>query len=115
GAWDGQPLTSVTADEWAAWRDNPGFTPPGGESLQMVQDRAVACADELLEAGRTTIAVSHVSPIRAIVAWSLGAGVEATWRMHLDVAAICSVARRGAHPLLLSFNQRAPFPAAASR
>jgi broad specificity phosphatase PhoE len=111
GGWDGQPLNSVSAEDWAAWRDNPAFTPPGGESLQSVQARAMACADELLEPNRTTIAVSHVSPIKAIVAWALGAGVEATWHMHLEVAAICAVDRRGAQPLLLTFNERAPISA----
>ena len=50
--------------------------------------------------------MSHVSPIKAIVAWSIGADLDATWRMHLDVAAICAVDRRGADPLLLWFNQK---------
>ncbi len=106
GAWDGEPLASVSGDDWARWRADPGFTPPGGESLLTVWDRAVACADALLAPGRTVIAVSHVSPIKAIVAWSIGAGIEATWRMHLDVAAISAVDRRGADPLLVSFNQK---------
>jgi probable phosphoglycerate mutase len=107
GSWDRAPLSSVSAEEWARWRANPGFTPPGGESLEDVWARAIACADELLMPDRTTIAVSHVSPIKSIVAWSLGAGIDATWRMHLEVAAICAVDRRGPDPLLVSFNQRA--------
>ncbi|HEY1739048.1 MAG TPA: histidine phosphatase family protein [Acidimicrobiia bacterium] len=106
GTWDREPLSTVSADEWARWRADPEFTPPGGESLLTVWDRAVACADDLLVPRRTTVAVSHVSPIKAVVAWSLGAGLEATWRMHLDVAAICAVDRRGADPLLLWFNRK---------
>lgn len=107
GAWDGEPLSSVSAEEWARWRADPAFTPPGGESLEMVWTRTVVCADELLQPGRTVIAVSHVSPIKSVVAWALGAGIEATWRMFLDVASICAVDRRGSDPLLVSFNQRA--------
>ena len=106
GTWDGEPLASVSADEWARWRAEPGFTPPGGESLDVVWERAGRVRrTALLVPGRTTIAVSHVSPIKAIVAWSLGAGIDATWRMHLGVAAICAVDRRGRDPLLLSFNR----------
>jgi broad specificity phosphatase PhoE len=107
GEWDTQPLASIGDDGWARWRNDADFAPPGGESLHAVWDRAVACASDLLDARGTTIAVSHVSPIKAIVAWALGAGIESTWRMHLDVAAICAVDRRGRDALLLSFNQRA--------
>ncbi len=106
GEWDERPLGSIDETQWAQWRADPDFTPPGGESLRDVSARAIACADELLSGRATTIAVSHVSPIKAIVAWALGAGDQATWRMRLDVASVCRVGRRGPDAFLLSFNER---------
>jgi broad specificity phosphatase PhoE len=108
GTWDGASLSSVSAEEWARWRAEPTFTPPGGESLVTVWDRAIACADELLGRGGTTIAVSHVSPIKAIVAWSVGADASASWRMHLDVAAVCRVGGVPDAPVLRTFNATLP-------
>ena len=52
------------------------------------------------------VVVSHVSPIKAAVAWCLGAADETAWRMFLDVAAVSrlSVGPRG--PSLHSYNER---------
>ena len=48
GDWDGLPLTDVPADDWAAWRRDPEFAPPGGERLADVTARVAAfCADVL--------------------------------------------------------------------
>ena len=69
---------------------------------------AAAC-DELAErAGDRDVAVvTHVSPIKAAVAWALGAGIEIAWRSHLSHASICRIDMREAGPVLLSFNEAA--------
>lgn len=103
GTWDTRPLRDIDPADWAAWRADPDFAPPGGESLVAVTARATDFAAAALGIDATTIAVSHVSPIKAIVAWALGAGVAATWRMHLGVAAICCVAGTPAAPVLRAF------------
>ncbi len=51
------------------------------------------------------VVVSHVSPIKAGVAWSLGLDNETTWRTHLDVASITRLALRDGKPILVSFNE----------
>jgi broad specificity phosphatase PhoE len=108
GAWDGQPLGSVSRAEWARWRDDVAFTPPGGESLVAVGARVASFCTDRLRGDSTIVAVSHVSPIKAAVAWVLGAGADATWRMHLDVASVTRIDRRGdGPPLLLSYNEGA--------
>jgi len=107
GEWDEKGFADVPADEMRRWRADPAFVPPGGESLVVVHARVQQCADELLtRAGdELVVAVSHVSPIKAVVAWALGVGPEIAWRMRLDLASITRVDRG---PSLLSFNESPP-------
>jgi len=104
GAWDGLPLTEVSADDWAAWRRDPEFSPPGGERLADVTARVVAfCADVL--SSDLVIAVSHVSPIKAAVCGALRVDEMITWRMQLDVASVTRIGRRpDGSPFLAGFN-----------
>ena len=114
GDWEGRPVGSVSAAEWAAWRADPEFAPPGGESLAALDRRVRSACDELLAAGVAAgpgeggdvVVVSHVSPIKAAVAWALGVGVELAWRTHLDPASITRVELRAGGPVLRSFNER---------
>ena len=93
GEWDGLALTDVSPDDWASWRDDPEFAPPGGERLSDVTARVVSfCTDVLTD--DLVIAVSHVSPIKAAVCAALGVDERATWRMQLDVASVTRIGRR---------------------
>jgi broad specificity phosphatase PhoE len=102
GEWDGRRLGDVDAAEWAAWRADTSFAPPGGESLASVGERVAAFCDERLRSDATIVAVSHVSPIKAAVAWALGVGDDATWRMQLDVASVTRIGRRANGPAYLA-------------
>ena len=84
------------------------FVPGGGESLAALGLRVRAACEELLEEarGRDVIVVSHVSPIKAALAWTLGAGDEASWRMFVQVASIARVGVGPWGPSLHSFNER---------
>ena len=106
GAWEGRPVTGLGQAEVARWRDDSG-TPPGGESLRSVGERMAEFCLEALERGGAVVAVSHVSPIKAAAAWALGVEDSVAWRMHLGLASITRVDRRGAGPLLVSFNETA--------
>ena len=111
GDWDGRALTEIGTAEWAAWRADPTFAPPGGESLVAVTARVDAfCHDTLTGAAATAnvIAVSHVSPIKAAVCWALGIDERATWQMQLGLATITEVgARPNGGAYLASFNDAA--------
>jgi broad specificity phosphatase PhoE len=98
----------VPAEFWARWREDPALAPPGGESLAAVGRRVRAACDELAAdaAERDVVVVSHVSPIKAAVAWSLGSDESLSWRMFLDVAAVSRIAFRGSGPVLASFGER---------
>jgi broad specificity phosphatase PhoE len=107
GRYDGIPLADVPAEVWSSWRADPAWVPEGGESLAAVGRRVRAVCEELTEeaAGADIVVVSHVSPIKAAVAWALGIGDEAVWRMFLDVASVCRIGIGAGTPTLRSFNE----------
>lgn len=105
GEWDGIPLATVPSDAWDEWRADPAYTPPGGESLQAVTTRVAQFLDDALRDG-ITIAVSHVSPIKAAVCCALRVDERASWQMHLGVASVTRIgARPDGSPYLVSFNE----------
>jgi broad specificity phosphatase PhoE len=108
GALDGLPLADVPAELWAAWRADPAFAPDGGESLAAVGVRVRAACDALADEARKrdVVVVSHVSPIKAALAWALGTGDEVAWRTFVRVASITRVAVGPLGPTLHSFNER---------
>ncbi|MCC6433806.1 MAG: histidine phosphatase family protein [Acidimicrobiales bacterium] len=109
GGLDEVPVRDVGADVWARWRSDPHYVPAGGESLfalqQRVEDACRAYAEEA--AGRDVVVFSHVSPIKAAVAWALGVGPETSWRMNLGQATITRIRSAPGAPALLSFNNDA--------
>jgi len=108
GDWDGVPLRDVATADWAAWRADPAFKPPGSsESLVDVTARVASFCGEIA-ADDVVVAVSHVSPIKAAVCAALGVDERATWRMHLGVASLCRIGQRPDGAMfLLSFNELA--------
>ncbi len=106
GELDARPHTALDPAGWRAWRSDPDFAPPGGESIAAVGARVrAACAELAADAAREdVVVVSHVSPIKAAVAWALGVGDEAVWRMFLADAAVCRIDTGGEVPLLLAFS-----------
>ena len=108
GEWEERPVRDVPADVWAEWRSDLDFRPPGGETLNELGARVRdALEDVAASAGdRTVVVVSHVSPIKAGVAWALGVDDTTTWRTTLGQAAICRIGLAGG-PRLLEFNTTA--------
>ena len=109
GDWDGRPLADVPAEAWQQWRTDPGFRPPGGETLAEVAARVAEGLATWVPRvhGGTLVVVSHVSPIKAAVVWALGVGDDTTWRMRLDNASLCRLDVSGGHASLRSFNETA--------
>ena len=108
GVYDGVELSTPAAGElWERWRVDPGYVPPGGESLVQMGDRVAGAMQELVAAAADTdiAVVSHVSPIKAAVSWVLHADAETAWRSHLDQASISRIAVTPRGPVLRSFNE----------
>jgi probable phosphoglycerate mutase len=115
GDLEGRPLASVPADLWSRWRSDAHFRPPGGETLAEVGTRVRRACDELFAVPGSgargdgdVVVVSHVSPIKAAVAWALGAGDELAWRLHLSTASVTRVAWGLDRPVLHSYNEPLP-------
>jgi broad specificity phosphatase PhoE/ribonuclease HI len=93
GRWDGLTLAEVTAQDRTgldAWLGSTRVRPPGGESFREVEERVLAGLGRLLEAhaGRTVVVVSHVTPIKTLVAHALTAPLDAVFRMQLSPASV---------------------------
>ena len=113
GAWEGLTFAEVRErwpSEMTAWLADPEVAPPGGESFAEVSERVTAALHRVL-AGRTgqrILVVSHVTPIKTLVAAVLLAPPAALYRMHLDVAALCEIDWYADGPAVLrSFNDTA--------
>jgi broad specificity phosphatase PhoE len=110
GAWEGRTFTEVR-ERWpaelTAWLADPEVAPPGGESFTDVSARVTAALHRVLavRVGQTVLIVSHVTPIKTLVAAALLAPPAALYRMHLDVAALCVIDWYADGPAVLrSFN-----------
>ena len=113
GAWEGLTFAEVRErwpSEMTAWLADPEIAPPGGESFAEVSERVTAALHRVL-AGRTgqrLLIVSHVTPIKTLVAAALLAPPAALYRMHLDVAALCEIDYYADGPAVLrTFNDTA--------
>jgi len=49
--------------------------------------------------------VSHVSPIKAAVCWSLGIGDEGAWRLYLATGSMTRISWGATGPVLARFNE----------
>jgi len=112
GEADGAINAELPASFWAAWVSDLDFAPPGGESLRSCSTRVRVGLEELFgtpgEGARRrdgdVVVVSHVSPIKAAVAWALGADDAVVWRMHLSNASVTTIGWRGTTPVVHRYN-----------
>ncbi len=113
GAWEGLTFAEVRErwpSEMTAWLADPAVAPPGGESFTEVSERVTAALHRVLaeRERQTVLIVSHVTPIKTLVAAAVLAPPPALYRMHLDVAALCEIDWYADGPAVLrSFNDTA--------
>jgi broad specificity phosphatase PhoE len=120
GAFECQALGAVPAEVWQRWLTDRHFRPEGGETLAEVDARVtVACEELFAEDGSgarrrdgDVVVVSHVTPIKAAVAWALGS-LDLYWRLHLRTASVTRIGWGRGAPVLHSFNEVAPAVAPA--
>ncbi|QWZ06440.1 bifunctional RNase H/acid phosphatase [Nocardioides panacis] len=93
GSWDGMTFAEIRErhpDDLDAWLGSLDHAPGGGESFRVVEKRVLAGLERLLAeyGGRTVLAVSHVTPIKVLVAHALGAPLESVYRMEMAPASV---------------------------
>ena len=112
GTLDGQPLGVVTPEQWHQFEHDHTMAFGGGESLASVDQRVHAELDalwadssSLLHSREHHLAiVSHMSPIKSAMTWSLGVSGSVAWRMNLSNGSITTITMRQASPALLHYN-----------
>lgn len=120
GSWDGLTYAEVHErfpDELSSWLGDLDSAPHGGESLRAVQARVLEGRDRLLaaHAGETLVVVSHVTPIKVLVADAVGATLDAAYRMELAPASVTVLSYFATpdgdvHPQMRLFNARPTGP-----
>jgi probable phosphoglycerate mutase len=112
GAWDGLTFAEIQdryPDELDRWLGSLDEAPGGGESFRVLEKRVLASLERLLSeyAGRTVLAVSHVTPIKVLVAHALGAPLDSVYRMELAPASVSVLSFfADGHASLRMFNAR---------
>jgi broad specificity phosphatase PhoE len=109
GEFEGTAYAELPSEAWDHWKENVSWAPEGGESLAALAERVRAACFDVAERARDhdVAVVTHVSPMKAAVAWVLGSGIEISWRSHLSHASVCRIDTRETGPVLYSFNETA--------
>lgn len=107
GVYDGLPLAEVPESVWSSWDADPTWEPEGGESLAAVASRVRGACEQLwAEAATGDVAVvSHVSPIKAAVAWAMGLPAEIAPKLFVEVASLHRIGPGRHGPTLWSLNE----------
>jgi probable phosphoglycerate mutase len=95
---------------YRSWEHDPTVAPPDGESFAAMQQRVRAFVEHLAEvhAGQTLVLVSHVGPIKVLLAAALDTPLSASFRIFLDPATISVVDwRTDGHTLVRLVNSHA--------
>ena len=94
GDWDGLTFVEVAEKHQAeldAWLGSVDVAPGGtGESFRSVEKRVLAGLQRVLDAhaGRTVVVVSHVTPIKTLVAHAVDAPLSSVFRMELSPGSV---------------------------
>jgi broad specificity phosphatase PhoE len=106
----------VAADVWDRWRVDCDYVPGGGESLTALGRRVREACGELAEAAATAdiVVVTHVSPIKAAIAWALETGDDVAWRLYVRDASVHRILTDPPGPRLFTFNEVHPPPDAGA-
>ena len=108
GEWDGAHLSTISKETWSEWKSNPSFKPPKGESLERLGARVKSSRENVQRNSKQhLLIVTHVSPIKAAVAWTLGVDDSVGWRTRLDTASFTQIQIDASTPVLLKFNHTA--------
>ena len=110
GKWEGLTYAEVEnahPNDLAEWKQSAAVAPTGSsETFTEVFDRMATFAERLATryAGESVLAVTHVTPIKALVAQALDAPASALFRMELSSASYSRIAYTGSEASVRLFN-----------
>jgi len=110
GEWEGLTYAEVEQlhpNDLAEWKQSAAAAPTGSsETFTEVFDRMRTVAERFATryAGESVLAVTHVTPIKALVAQALSAPTSALFRMELASASYSRIAYTGSEASVRLFN-----------
>ena len=96
GDWEGYTFGEIL-EKWPTdlqeWLDSTAVAPPSGEAIDAVRTRVLEARDRLVSEHpeKTVVVVSHVTPIKLMVADALGAPITSIFRMELAPASVTTI------------------------
>lgn len=110
GLWEEMTFDEVRdryPDDLRRWKQSASATPTGSsESIAAVVDRMGTAAERFASryAGASVLAVTHVTPMKALVAHALGAPPAALFHMELSSACFSRISYTGGEASVRLFN-----------
>ena len=104
GEWEGQPISSIDSDKWESYKTDLSYKPPGGESIQEVNQRVFASLESLsIGDEEHLLVVTHTLPIKSAFHWVLGVEIPIL-RTRLSTASYTQIGFFEDERILLNFN-----------
>lgn len=117
GAWEGLGVADVVAQypgAWEAMLDDDDLAPPSGESFAAIRRRVLGAWEALVVPDRTSVVVTHLTPIRVVLAHALDLARPAIVRISPEPGSLTVVERwRDGGIRVLSVGERPVLAAAA--
>jgi ribonuclease H / adenosylcobalamin/alpha-ribazole phosphatase len=110
GLWEEMTFDEVLdryPEDLLRWKQSAWATPTGSsDSIAAVGDRMASAAERLASryAGASVVAVTHVTPMKALVAHALGAPPAAVFHMELSSACFSRISYTGSDASVRLFN-----------
>ena len=107
GELEGKSIEDIDTEIWERWRSDIEWAPDGGESLTALGARVTEACEDIVEISkdREVVVVTHVSPVKATLAWVLGLDAGVSWKCHVSPGSSMTI-KIGQHgPVLHNFNQ----------
>jgi broad specificity phosphatase PhoE len=110
------PVGALPPEELARWAADPSDAPVGVETLDELAARVrPACVDLVRRVAEdeVTVVVTHVSPVKAALAWALGVDMRVAARLFVEDAGVARIDVVDGVPLVRWFNRAGDEPGAA--
>jgi broad specificity phosphatase PhoE len=99
GAWEGLTYGEIAArfpEHLGFFRDPESCSPPGGETLAQLRQRALAALAQVLQASAESsdgdiVIVSHGGPLRVLINCVLGMPLARQWQLGLDPGSLSAL------------------------
>jgi len=106
GTLEGRSIESIDDEVWKKWRSDIHWAPDKGESLGALAIRVSEACEEIakISKDREVVVVTHVSPVKAALAWVLGLGDGVDWKCHVSPGSSMAIKIGPYGPVLQNFN-----------